>query len=225
MNQTVQKSGKKPLIIILSVVILLLVVLGILFGLALSDPNEPITAVKQTSTGTVKLVKAAVTGEPASLTVDEMNSILAAKFAKSTQSKINGIRLSIGSNHAVNAYVPINYKGIKFGVSANLTVGAAADKQISATVNSMKIGRLPVDPAWLLQNGKASLPSGIRVNGNILTMDTSLLDTYVVGDMVGVNLNSLTVADDQFVVSVSGNLEKLKEYIAQNLQSYIGLLS
>ena len=218
MNQAAQKSGKKPLIIVSSIVILLLAIIGIMFALALSDPNASITPVEQTKTGVEKLVKAAVTGEPAQLSAEEMNAIL-------VQTKVKNVRFMINSNNTADAYAPVEYKGIKFRVSANLTITTASEKQISATVNSMKIGRLPVNPTLLMQYCKEVLPKEISVDKNVLRIDSSLLDTYILGDMVGMNINSLTIADQSFVVNVTGNLDKLKDYITKNLQSYIGLLS
>jgi hypothetical protein len=224
MKQAAKKSGGKPLIIILSVVALLLIILGILFGLALSDPNEPITPGTKASAGAAKLVASVATGVPARLSCEEANDIVAARLAKSEQTKVKSMRFTINSDHTVNAYLPVEYKGMKFGMNANVTLSAADEKQICATVNSMNIGRLPVNPAWALQNGKAVLPKDISVDGNALHINTRLLDTYVLEDMVGININSLMVEDQSFVVGVSGNLDKLKGYIEQNLKSYIGLL-
>ncbi len=224
MKQAAQKHGKKPLIIVLSVVILLLATLGILFGLALNDPNVPITA-DETDTAVAKIITAAAAGKPTHLSAEEMGAILTAKLAQSKQTKVRGVRFSINSNNTVDAYLPVVYKGVKFGVSANLMVSSnTAEKQICAVVNSIKVGRLPVNPVWLLQYGKAELPNSVSANGNVLRVNTSLFSTYVLGDMVGVDINAVTVADPDFVVSVSGNLDKLKEYITQNLKSYIGLL-
>lgn len=224
MKQVVQKRSKKPLIIILSFVALLLVILGVAFGLALSDPNVPITASGQTNTGVVKIIKAAVTGAPAHLSAEEMNAILAEKLAGGSQTKVRGVRFTINPNDTVDVYLPIDYKGVKFGMSGNLTFGAAAEKQISATVNSIRIGRLPVNPAWLLQYGKEVLPKEISVNGSVLQVDSSLIGTYILANDAPASISSLTVADQSFVVGVSSNLDKLKEYIEQNLKSYIGLL-
>ena len=225
MKQAVQKRGKKPLIFIVSFVALLLMIIGILFALILNDPNQPIATGAKTDTGVAKLVKAAVTGAPAQLSSEEMNAILAAKLAKGTQTKIKGVRFTINGDNTVDAYVPVDYKGIRFGVSANLTVAPAAEKQISATINSMKIGRLPVNPAWVLSYGKTVLPKEVGVDGNVLHVNADLLNTYVLENMVGANISSLTVANQNFVVGVSGNIDKLKTYIEQNLKSYIGLLS
>lgn len=224
MKHAAQKSGKKPLIITLSVVVLVLAILGVTFGLALNDPNEPITAGNQAETGITKLVAAAVTGVPANLSSEEVNDILAAKLTENTQSKIKGIRFTINNDQTVDAYLPVGYKGIKFGVSANLTVSTATENQVSATVNSMKIGRLPINPSQVLKYGKAILPNEITMDGNVLRVNTEQLKVYVLENMVEVNVSSLTVSDKNFVVGVSGNLDKLNEYIAKNYKSYMGLL-
>lgn len=224
MNQAVQKSGRKPLIIVLCIVVALLVIIGIVFGLALSDPNPPIVPGTKASAGTAKLVAAVATGVPAHLSAEEVNDILAEKLAKSKGTKVLGVRLTVNSDQTVNAYMPVNYKGVRFGLNANLTLVSAEENTIAARVNSVQIGRLPANKGWTLSLLQKKLPKQVSLDGDVLRLNTQMLDTYLLQDIVGININSLSTEDQGFVIGVSGNFDKLKDYIQEHLKSYIGLL-
>lgn len=222
MQQTIVKkrSTKKPLFIVLSIFAGILILLGILVYLMLSDPNRnTVGAATKPDTVLAKLGVAAISGEPARLTAEEVNTLLAARFDSQPP------RCYINPDDTVGVYVPLNYQGIHLGVTANLTLGCnSPQQQIFAEVHSVQVGRLPVQPALALRLVKGKFPEGVSVSGNVVSADTSLFSTQVLENTVGLEISGLEVTGRYFVLNITGNAEKLKEFIVQSLPDYLNFL-
>ena len=214
-----KRNGKKPLFIVLSIFAGILVIMGILTALMLSDPNRNVAAAAKTDTVAVKLGIAALSGEPARLTAEELNGFLSERFASQPP------QCYINSDDTVAVYLPVDYQGIHLGVVANFTVGFnSAQEQIFAEVHSVQVGRLPVQPALALNLFKKKFPQGIYVSGNVMRADISLLNAKIFGNLVGLQISGVEVTGRYFVLNVTGNADKLKEFIVQTLPGYFDLL-
>lgn len=215
MQQAVVKKngGKKPLIIALSVFGAILILFGIAAALALSDPNRGQSAAKADAGNVLaKLGVAAISGEPARLTADEVNGLLAEQFPAHTP------QLSVSGDNTVNVYVPVNYKGIHLGITANVTLGYdSAKQQLYAVTHSLHLGRLPVDPAFGLRFLKNNLPKSMAAEGNVIHTDSTASDSGLLGDAMGLQITGLDVTGGYFVLRVSGNLSQLRDFIVQTL--------
>lgn len=223
MQQLVLKkhSAKKPLIIVLSIFSSLLVLVGILTALILSDPNRGQSA-PTAKAGDVltKLGVAAISGESARLTTEEVNGLLADQFPAHTP------QFSINSDNTVALYLPADYKGIHIGITANMTVGCdPSQQQVYAVIHSLYFGRLPVDPSLGLSMLKKNLPQNMTAEGNAVRMDSAVFDTGLFGEAAGLQISDLEVTGRYFVVSISGNLNKLREFIVQTLPGALQNLS
>ncbi|GEM_PF-5423158 len=221
MQQTfVQKrSGKKPLFIVLSIFAGILILIGILTALMLSDPNRNTGTAAKTDAVIAKLGIAAISGEPARLTAEELNGLLAEKFPSQPP------RCYINPDDTVGVYLPVNYKGIHLGVIANFTLGFnSSQEQVIADLHSVQIGRLPVHPKLALNLIKDKLPQGISITGTVVRADMSLFNTQIFGDAIGLQITGLEVTGRFFVLNVIGNIDKLKEFIVQSLPGYLNLL-
>ncbi|MDF1493248.1 hypothetical protein [Caproiciproducens sp. CPB-2] len=208
----------------MSVPVLLLAVVGILFALALNDPNAPLAPGGETDSSavTAKLLVAAGTGKPAELTGEEVGALMTQKLAQNGQRAVSGVRLTVNSDNTVDAYLPVSYKGMKLGVSANLTVGwDSAKKEIRAAVNSVKIGRLPVDPAWALSHAMDSLPKGAGREGNILYLPPPMFGTYEMPNDAPGSISGLEVRYRKFLLNFSVDMAKLEDYLKEQLKSIL----
>lgn len=214
--KTTQKRSKTPVIVI-SVFVFLLAAAGIAFGLALNDPNPPIVPSGQTDSIAVKLIHAAVTGDPARLSEEEVSALASHKLARG--GKVQGVRLSINDNHTVNVYLPVAYKGLRLGFSAVVLPGwDSTAKQMTATVQSVRIGRLPVPPRWFLSRVKKEAPQGLTVQGNRILISSSLLGGIPLTDNHVAYINGLSVSDHVFLVNVTADLNGLKNYLENFLK-------
>ncbi len=208
----------------MSVFVLLLAVIGILFALALNDPNEPLalSGEMDSSAVTAKLLVAAGTGKPAELTGEEVGALMTRKLAQNGQSAVSGVRLTVNSDNTVDAYLPVFYKGMKLGVSANLTVGwDSAKNNIRAAVNSLKIGRLPVDPAWVLSRATGSLPKSVEREGAVLYLPPTMFGTYEMPNDAPGNISGLEVRNGKFLLNFSVNMPELEKYLQEKLKSFL----
>ena len=221
MQQTfVQKrSEKRPLLIVLSVFAGILIVIGILTALMLSDPNRSTGTAAKTDTVIAKLGVAAISGEPAVLTAEEVNGLLAEKFPSQPP------RCYINPDNTVGVYLPVNYKGIHLGVITNFTLGFDSSlEQITADIHSVQVGRLPVQPKLALNLLKGKFPQGVTAAGSVVSADMSLFSTQVFGEAVGLQGSGAAVTGRNFVLNVTGNADKLKEFIVQTLPNYLNSL-
>lgn len=211
---TVKKGGvKKPLILILSVLAAIFVPLGIAAMLALSDPGQGQSAAEaDAGNALAKLGVAAVSGQPARITAGEVNGLLAEQLHSGAP------RLSIRSDNTVEVYIPASYKGIHVGVTANVTVGCdASSQQIYAVVHSLHLGRLPVEPSMGLRFLQGSLPESVAAEGNVVSVDSAAPGSELFGEAGGLQISELDVDGGCFVVYISGNLNRLRDFIVQTL--------
>ncbi|MCY1712736.1 hypothetical protein [Caproiciproducens galactitolivorans] len=215
--KTTQKHSKTPAIVI-SVFVFLLAAAGIAFGLALNDPNPPLVPSGQTDSIAVRLIHAAVTGEPARLSEEEVSALVSHKLARDG-GKVQGVRFSINDNHTVNVYIPAAYKGLRLGFSAVVSPGwDSTAKQMTAAVQSVRIGRLPVPPRWFLSRVKKEAPQGLTVQGNQIRIPSSLLGGIPLTDNHVAYINGLSVSDHVFLVNVTADLNGLKNYLENFLK-------
>lgn len=219
-----RKRGRKPLTIVLSVLVLLLAVIGVLSAMVLSDPNEPLAGNTDTSAASAKIAiaAAAATGKPAQLTGEEAGAMLNQTLAQGKQNAVWGVRLTVNSDNTVAAYLPVVYKGIRLGISVNLTVGWDGTKnKIRVAVNSMKIGRLPVNPERMLLRVKEKLPQGVEEQDSVLYIAPQMFGSYEMPNDAPGNINGLEVRDRKFILSFSVDMSKLKEYLEEQLKSLL----
>ncbi|MBW7571658.1 hypothetical protein [Caproiciproducens faecalis] len=203
---------------------LLLAAAGILFVLALNDPNPPLVPAGQTDTSAVaaKLLVSAGSGKPAELTGEEVSALMTEKLAQNGRDAVSGVRLTVNSDNTVGAYLPVTYQGMKLGVSANLTVGWNSTKNnIRVVVNSMKVGRLPVNPAWILPKVSDSLPKGTELEGNVLYLPPQMFGTYEMPNDAPGNISGLEVRDGKFLLNFTVDMAKLKDYLSEQLKSLL----
>lgn len=215
MLRIAEETNKKgrPWLIILSVAAVILILIGILTFLALSDPGRnTVPAAPNTGTVYAKLGAAALSREPAQITQEELNGFLASKFgAMPPQCKIN-------PDNSLELYVPVNYKGIRIGVTANLTAEYNPSRQqLAMQFRSVSVGRLPVPPALALKLAGNRLPHGISVEGSVLYADISLLVGSDLSSATGVEITGIELFGGKLMVSVAGDPDRFREFVVQSL--------
>jgi hypothetical protein len=211
---------RRPWLIVLSVVAAILIIIGILAFLALSDPGRK-NAPASPNTGTfyTKLGAAALSREPAEISQEELNGFLSSKFGSMPpQCKIN-------PDNSLDLYAPINYKGIRIGVTANLTADYNLSRQqLAMQFHSLSVGRLPVPPAFALNLAKDRLPPGISVEGDFLYADSSLLVGGDLSSATGVEITDIELFDGKLMISVAGDPDRFREFVVQSLPDLFNFL-
>lgn len=171
----------KVLTAALSVLAVLLFVVCVLSWLVLNDPQAGKVLPAQPSNAVAKTVlKSVVTGQECGFTPDEMSGYLQYLIAKESGAAdgdgIEAAVLTAGTDNTANLYLPVRFRGKSFGVTANVTPSCDSEEdRMVFRVNSMKIGRLPVNPAWALGFVKDRLPGGLTVQGSEVSREASLL--------------------------------------------------
>lgn len=214
-----EKHTNKAVVVVLSVVAGILVVIGILTMLALNDPNRGVAAAKaDTGKFLAKLGVAALSKQPAEFSQDEVNGLLAARLPS------HPVRCSIDPDNTVTVYAPVNYKGIRLGVTANVLPDYdTGSQQLLLKVKSVHVGLLPVPPSFALQLGRAFLPPDAAVQGDTARVGSSLLFGRDLDSSAGIEVTGFEVKDGKAIVSASANSDKFREFIVQSLPNLLSL--
>lgn len=211
---------RKGWIIVLSVVAAILIVIGILTAMALNDPGRN-SAPVPASTGSMftKLGAAALSGEPAQITQDELNGLLTSRFGSMPPQCI------IKEDKTLDVYVPVNYKGIRIGVTANVAMKFNPSRQqLSMQLNSVSVGRLPISPALALRLAKNRLPSGFSAEENVIYADVSTLVGNDMSNATGVDITGMDIFDGKLVITVAGDPDRFRDFVVQSLPELFNFL-
>lgn len=218
-----KKKSRKGLIAVLVVLAVLIVGIGATVGLALSDPYaKAVSAGVQPDTTVRKLMDAVLTGDPVTLTRDEVNGLIAEKLAGLPAGGMQLLDLQCVSTKegCAEFYAPVSFRGLRLPLSAQLELGCDGE-ELWAEVQSVRIGRLPVPPQWMLEAVKNVAPPEVAIVEEKISMPASFFDENILGGSVGLTVQSLSVTDTGFLVDVTGNLDRLEEGIRQKLSDFL----
>lgn len=201
-----KKSGLL-LTVILSVIALLLIAAGVLSLMVFNDPNAgkglenktPSNALGQT------VIKSALMGQECSFGKEEINGYLAYLIRQQDQKgdfSVRGAAVTAMRNDTAELYLPVEYKRKKYGVTVHVTPSCDSDThQLLFTVHSMKIGRLPVNPEWVLGWILGRLPEGLKTEKNqICLMNQSLYEISYAGYSAELQLKNIEIEKQQLKI-------------------------
>lgn len=218
-----KKKSRKGLIAVLVVLAVLIVGIGATVGLALSDPYaKAVSAGVQPDTTVRKLMDAVLTGDPVTLTRDEVNGLIAEKLAGLPAEGMQLLDLQCVSTKegCAEFYAPVSFRGLRLPLSAQLELGCDGE-ELWAKVQSVHLGRLPVPTQWMLAALKSVAPPEVSIVEEKISMPASFFDENILGGSVGLTVQSLSVTDTGFLVDVTGNLDRLEEGIRQKLSDFL----
>ncbi len=208
-----KSKGNRILTIVLSVAAGILVIIGILITLALSTPhaeqiNQPIAPSNELAK---KVLAGALSGEECSVTEEEINGFIDQKMALSSHfTSVNGaairrVILSFREDDTADAFLPIVYQNRAYDVSVNLTPSFSGG-QLAMRVNSVHVGRLPVNPVWVIPTLKEALPETFTVSGTEIRMDGSVFHYKQSGVSADLNLSDIRLENRMLKLKVQGKL-------------------
>jgi uncharacterized protein YpmS len=216
-QQTKGKANHRTAKIVTAIVLAVLVVVGILAAFVFKDDNTGLKAAP--SADSLKTILTdAVTGKESSLSSTQVNQLLAYEMEKkgAASGALSSVYLSTNADNTVNFYAPVTVNGMHFGITAvtDLTFDSKSN-QLVATVKSMHVGRLGVPVNWALNLAKDKLPSGIKVDGDKLLVNSSLLSFPIEGTKGSLTVSGLQVKDNKFLLKTTGMAGVVKDYLAQ----------
>lgn len=218
-----KKKIRKGLAAVLIVLAVLVGGIAAVAGLALNDPYaDAVSAGVQPDTTVRKLMDAVLTGDPVTLTREEVNGLIAEKLAELPAGDIQLLDLQCVTTKGGSAefYAPVSFRGLRLPLSAQLELGCDGE-ELWAKVQSVHLGRLPVPKQWMLAAIKSVAPPGISIVEEKISMPSSFFDENILGGSVGLTVQSLSVTDTGFLVDVTGNLDRLEEGIRQKLSDFL----
>lgn len=202
----------KVLTAALSVAAVLLFAACVLSWLVLNDPQAGKVLPAQPSDAVAKTVlKSVVTGQECGFTPDEMSGYLQYLIVKEDGAAdgggIEAAVLTAGSENTADLYLPVRYRGKSFGITVNVTPSCDAEEdRMVFRVNSLKIGRLPVDPVWALSLVKDRLPAGLTVQENAVSREASLLSLSAGDSSADLKVTQLGMRGGLVRLKVSGKV-------------------
>lgn len=175
-----KSRGSRALTVFLSVLAVLLAALCAVSWMLLSDPNAGRTMEQASDAVTGKAIAAAASGEECSLTPEEVSGFLNGLLQKhengASEAEYTSLSVTTGADDTADVYLPVRYRGKTFGVLMNLTPSfdRTAERMLF-TVNSVRVGRLPVPKSWALGLMERRLPKLLSREGDALACDTKSL--------------------------------------------------
>ena len=220
-----QKKRKKIWIAMGSILVFLLIVLGTVVGLALSDPySGTVKAAAQPENVVAKLADSLLSGESTLLTKEEVSGLLAAQVTNRQGGgfQILDFQCVSTGNEDAEFYIPVSRGGLHLAVSARMKVGCdTANQTLWAEVQSVKLGRLPIKAEWAMSAVRKLLPDTVTVEGNKISVPSSFFNDRILGGTVGLTVTGLQTAPSGFLVQVTGNTERLQNNFEQYLQGFL----
>ena len=200
--------------VFLAVVAVILAAVGVVSWLALNDPNagKGLENTPPSEALALKTAKSAITGQEATFEPAEVSGFLnylvqQEKSRAGGALPVSGVEFSAGSNDTANLYLPVTYAGKRFGVTMEGTPSIdSADGRIAFAVKSLRVGRLPLDPAWALGVTKTRLPREISVHGAELDYPLPGIGVSVGGVSVGFTLKSIRMEDGKLGVKAAAKV-------------------
>ncbi len=194
----------------LAVVAVILAAVGIVSWLALNDPNAGKSFTPPSEALALKTAKSAITGQEVSFEPAEVSGFLnyliqKEKSGAGSASPVSGAEFSAGANNTADLYLPVTYAGKQFGVTMEGTP-SVEDGNIVFAVQSLHVGRLPLDPAWAFGMMKDRLPAAMSVQGSEISYPLPDIGVSVGGVSVGFTLKSLKMEDGKLGVKAAAKL-------------------
>lgn len=218
--QPIQRKKKHRVAkIVTAVVLVILIVFGVLAVLLFRDDKAGLSA--NPSADVVKTILSnAITGKQSELSADQLNQLFAYQFEhkKSSASTFKSVYLTINPDNTVDVYTPVTLKGMHFGITSNANITYdSGKKQLVATVNSLHVGRLGVPVNWALNMVKDKFPAGITLDGNKLSVDSSLFSVSVQGKKDLFSITGLEVKNNKFLLQTTGMADLIKDYLLKSV--------
>lgn len=218
-----KKKSRKGLVAVVVALVVLIGGIGVTAGLALNDPYAgAVSAGVQPDTTVRKLMDAVLTGDPVTLTREEVNGLLAEQLDELPAGEIQLVELQCISTKegCAEFYAPVSFHGLRLPLSAQLEVGCDG-AELWAKVQSVHLGRLPIPRRWVMEAVKSAVPAEVSIDEERISMPASFFDENILGGSVGLTVRSLSVTDAGYLVEVSGNLDRLEEGIRQKLSDFL----
>lgn len=205
----------RALTAVLAVLAVLLAAFGVLSWLAFSDSYAGL-GFEQTEPSDELLKNfalAAASGKEASCSADEVNAFLAYLFQKNgAGAEKNGMQLLAaavvgGSGDSADVYLPVLYRGKRFGIVLNVTPSLdASEGTLSFHVNAVHVGKLSVPPEWFLSKAESRLPDGFTRSGSTLRCAAPSVSAEVLGVTASVRLSEFRMEDGFLKLSTALNV-------------------
>lgn len=192
---------RKPRILtaVLAFLAVLLASLCVLSWMLLSDPNAGTSMPEPSDAAVSKIVKAAASGGECSLTAEEVGGVLNEYLSKKPVHGVSAVSVAALDDHTVDLYFPVQYFGRRLGVLANVSPAFdSAAGEIRFTVRSVRIGRLPVSPKWVLDALGKQLPASFSRDGNVLSCGVPRFSASYAGVGVKLSMSDLKLENRLF---------------------------
>ncbi len=208
-----ESKGNRILTIVLSVAAGVLVIFGILTALVLSTPhaeqiNQPVAPSNEL---TKKVLAGVLSGEECAVTEEEMNAFIDQKLVlNSSLPSVNGalirrVILSFREDNTADVFLPVVYHNRVYDVSVNLTPSFSGG-QLVLRVNTVHVGRLPVNPAWVIPSLKHAMPKAFTLSGTDIRVDGSVFQYSQSGVSAELNITDIRLENRMLKLKVQGKL-------------------
>lgn len=173
-----------------------------------------------------QVMAAAVLGQKTSFSDSTVNEFLA--YHWQTISSYLGelapkqLYVQFKDKDTVAAYTPVMWRGKHLGITSESTVLYHPDKkELSITVQQIKLGRLSVPANWVLDRAfSKELPAGVTREDNVIRIDASSWLESPEAVQYGVSLLSLQVTKGKLSLHATADKGQVGEQVKNELQDW-----
>lgn len=221
-------GAKRALILVAAILLLFLAAGGAAAWLAFQDSRGGEPAAEPSLSLVEPVVAAALTGEPAQVSLEQANGFLAWLLEEKQPPQEDGISveqitLSAGENGALELYAPVWKGGCRLAFSASVRLWMDTEaNEICAAPEACFVGRLPVYPAWAAAWAAKRLPGGAVWDGEALRWDAAQLAIPLESLGTELALTGLTVGETGIEIQTESLTGLAGEELKDRLSCLVG---
>lgn len=208
------KRSNRALTVALSILVVIVAAAGILSWMFLNDPNagKGLENTQPSEALALTAIQSAATGKEASFSPAEVNGYLAYLLTRKNSDgsgslKIRGAAVTAIQGNTADVYLPVTYRGHPLGITMNLTPSAdPANNRLNFQVNSLRVGYLPVSPAWALNLAKNRLPASFTTEGTTLSYALPKMEASAANVTAKLTVSSLRMAEGAMKLGTKTNV-------------------
>lgn len=229
-----KKKGKYRWYIVFVVFFVFLAMVLVTGGLVLKDDNAGKFYASPDAVPLLETVgKAALKGEEAQISCEDVNSFLALMVEKEKEkeggSSVEQIFLQIREDQKIAAYTPMVLEGVHVGVTSVSSLSFSADDGlIQIDVEEIRFGRMPIPVKMALSLLSSKFPDGVSVQGNRVLIETRLFEISIPETDLVLPIEDLRVENGNFVLRTADLGQEAQKYFEgimnQGIEDFSGFL-
>ena len=174
--------------------------------------------------------KAALSGEEASVSQEDINSVLAAlvekQKASSQMESFDQIYLQIRPDQKVAVYTPLFANGMRIAVTSLLSLSFdVPNERLCAQVEEIHFGKMKLPISMALPVVEEKLPEGVSISGSSIFFDMNALALEIPNTEIRLTLEDVRLENESLIFRSNSLTQEAETYLSDFLKQSLSDLS